>query len=67
MRLIKASGYKPTPYSMMRAEVAYLEEDLDGPQFLKALDAKEIPYVIAKDPVWSNNFRGRTDYERFPA
>lgn len=33
---VEASGYRPTPFSYIASGWAYLEEDLDAPEFLKA-------------------------------
>ena len=46
IELVKLSGAKISPYSYQRGKMAYLEEDSDAPEFIRAIEDKGFKVFI---------------------
>ena len=46
IEFVKLSGAKISPFSYQRGKTAYLEEDSDAPEFIRAIEAKGFEVFI---------------------
>jgi len=68
IKLVKLSGAKISPYSYQRGEMAYLEEDSDAPEFIRAIEAKGFKVFIECRHTNKNSpIRSYAGFSQYPA
>ena len=66
IRIVKAVKFAPSEFSYWHQGQAYLEEDCDGPNFLKVCDKIGLDYYVSSDPEYYDDWIGKEKYPRWP-